>query len=58
MMGSATILTYEIYINKEGHRAFRSGQWILDNGINGAVDRQLQYGPGTDIPIGGGFNNG
>ena len=30
---------------------FRKGQWILDYGINGVVDRRFQFGMGTDVPI-------
>jgi hypothetical protein len=36
---------------------FRSGQWILDYGMDGTVDRQFQYGLPTDLPVVGDFNN-
>ncbi|HSA38503.1 MAG TPA: hypothetical protein P5013_06410, partial [Methanoregula sp.] len=36
---------------------FRSGQWILDYGIDGTVDRRLNYGLATDIPAAGDFNS-
>jgi len=36
---------------------FRSGQWILDYGMDGTVNNRFQYGLSTDIPIVGDFNN-
>ena len=36
---------------------FRSGQWILDYGIDGTVNRRFNYGLPTDIPVVGDFNN-
>ncbi len=36
---------------------FRSGQWILDYGIDRVVDRRFQYGLPTDKPVVGDFNN-
>ncbi len=35
----------------------RSGQWILDYGIDGTVNRRFNYGVATDIPVAGDFNN-
>ena len=37
---------------------FRSGQWILDYGMDRVVDSRFQYGLPTDIPLTGDFNNG
>ena len=36
---------------------YRTGQWILDYGIDGTVDRRFYYGLPTDIPVVGDFNN-
>ena len=36
---------------------FRSGQWILDYGMDGTVNRRLNFGSATDIPVAGDFNN-
>ncbi|HSA37685.1 MAG TPA: hypothetical protein P5013_02195, partial [Methanoregula sp.] len=36
---------------------FRSGEWILDHGIDGTVNRRLNYGLPTDKPVVGDFNN-
>ncbi len=36
---------------------FRSGQWLLDYGMDGSVNRRFQYGLATDIPLTGDFNN-
>jgi len=36
---------------------FRSGQWILDYGMDGTVNRRFNYGMATDKPIRGDFNN-
>jgi M6 family metalloprotease-like protein len=40
-----------------GIGVFRSGQWIVDYGIDGTVDRRFQYGLATDRPLVGDFNN-
>jgi hypothetical protein len=36
---------------------YRSGQWILDYGMDGTVDNRFQYGLPTDVPVVGDFNN-
>ncbi|HSA38560.1 MAG TPA: VCBS repeat-containing protein [Methanoregula sp.] len=36
---------------------FRSGQWILDYGMDRTVDRRFNYGLATDTPLVGDFNN-
>jgi len=36
---------------------FRSGQWILDYGMDGTVNNRFLYGLPTDTPIVGDFNN-
>jgi hypothetical protein len=36
---------------------YRSGQWILDYGMDGIVDRRFYYGLPTDMPVEGDFNN-
>jgi hypothetical protein len=36
---------------------FRSGQWILDYGMDGTTNRRLNFGSATDIPVAGDFNN-
>jgi len=36
---------------------FRSGEWILDYGIDGTVNRRLNYGLPTDKPVVCDFNN-
>jgi hypothetical protein len=36
---------------------FRSGQWIMDYGMDGTVNRRLNFGSATDIPVVGDFNN-
>ena len=36
---------------------FRAGQWILDYGMDGTVNRRFNYGLASDIPIVGDFNN-
>ena len=36
---------------------FRSGQWILDYGIDGTVNSRFFYGLPTDTPLVGDFNN-
>jgi len=36
---------------------FRHGQWILDNGMDGTVNRRFNYGLATDTPVIGDFNN-
>jgi hypothetical protein len=40
-----------------GIGVFRSGQWILDYGMDGTVNRRFNYGLGTDTPLVGDFNN-
>jgi outer membrane protein assembly factor BamB/ribosomal protein L35AE/L33A len=35
----------------------RSGQWILDYGMDGITDRRFNYGLPTDKPVVGDFNN-
>jgi PKD repeat protein len=36
---------------------YRSGQWILDYGIDGTVDRRFYYGLPNDTPVVSDFNN-
>ena len=33
------------------------GEWILDYGLDGVIDRQFQYGLASDTPVAGDFNN-
>jgi len=40
-----------------GIGVFRSGQWILDYGMDGKADRRFNYGLAGDSPIVGDFNN-
>jgi hypothetical protein len=44
-------------VNPSDIGVFRSGQWILDYGIDGTVDRRFNYGLPTDTPLVGDFNN-
>jgi hypothetical protein len=44
-------------VNPSDSGVFRSGQWILDYGMDGIVDRRFSYGLPTDKPVVADFNN-
>jgi len=52
---SADQFTYLSAVTQIG--VFRSGQWIIDSDMNGAVDRRVSFGTATDKPVVGDFNN-
>jgi hypothetical protein len=57
LMGGFEITNTTTPLLTTGIGVFRTGQWILDYGIDGTVNSRFFYGLPTDTPLVGDFNN-